>query len=969
MNVFKSDLRRKMQERMLKGKECMRQFLPEHELHAIFTEDVVNQLLRESLSTDNFDHDCRTIYEEGIKVLAILLNNRCELLINMFFERDMLDSRLPFQESTFKDRKLDDPNDLGINFAKVWQWPFIPAEFNFDRRLRLWKYQQDIIVPIVNLEAIGRGAYGNVDCITIPARYEDLFAQNPRFATQDQYHAQQLAASAEQQGRGSKVIVVRKQLLSRTSEAEDLYKEEVRCLRLLNQKKHPNIIELLYCYIHNETRNFIFPYFKMDLRALLKEETRFADFTDATFFSALSDLASALQCVHNLKMTAKSDGIELEYVGYHHDFRPANILISRDTFILADFGLAKIKPAEEGSRTQSKQGDLTYLAPECRDADYGMREVGRAVDIWAFGCISLEVATYIRGGADATRRFGETRKPPPDRMGVVVDSFHENGSDKPQVIDHISQLRNSSPSCHIKQLLDLSQKMLNIDSTQRPDIRHVHRCTLSLAIQMETLQIQNALGEIQDQHWNSKPSEPQQHEFWLEKERFCAWVKAIDAHETENSEEKFHGDKDLKSTILMELRRGDRRIRGFEDFKADAADIEHNAFVDLQTPVAALRSLNDNLWAILPMKQKTDALWLWQQSVLSLTNIGRVVALEDRQKLPLDPQDPPFLSENLLKAAKMKENKNERKDQQNPDIFLNEKDISIDKPGQRISRGNLRHNNEAVLIERKPFSSGWDKLSKQERDVRIQLLATNLDFRYMPEDLHILGCKGLVVSKDDYKFVYKLPRSDSQLTQIKSLRDLFRESKSKPALEQKMQLAHALASGLAKLHLVGWVHRNLTSENIIFIINDESDKHWAQPYMVGLSSARPSSTSFQSEGFLDDPNLLHYYNPEYDDEIRFQPSYDYYSLGVLLMEIGSWKFQSKKGKIKRQGVHDGFMKEEVNGLRSRMGSAYQKVVRACMDGSLSGEGNVWDGSEVSEAWQLFRKEVVVVLDSLSRCPL
>ena len=474
MSVFKSDLHRNIHERMLKGKECMRHFLPEHELHAIFTQDVVNQLLRESLSADNFDHDCRTIYEEGRKVLAILLMNRYEHLIKKFLEHNMLDSRLPLQESTFRDTELEDPTDLGINFAKVWQWPFIPVQFNCDRRLRLWKYQQDIIIPIIDLEAIGGGAYGNVDCITIPARYEDVFAQNPRSPPQDQYHAHQLAASAEQQGRGSKVIVVRKQLLPRTSEAEDLYKEEVRCLRLLNQKKHPNIIELLYCYIHNKTRNFIFPYFKMDLRALLKEATRFADFTDATFFSALSDLASALQCVHNLKMTAKSDGIELDYVGYHHDFRPANILISRDTFILADFGLAKIKPAEEGSRTQSKQGDLTYLAPECRDANYGMREVGRAVDIWAFGCIILEIVTYIRGGADATRRFSEKRKPPPDRMGVVVDSFHENGSDKAQVIDHIGQLRDSSPSCHIKQLLDLSQRLLNIDSTQRPDVRHVH---------------------------------------------------------------------------------------------------------------------------------------------------------------------------------------------------------------------------------------------------------------------------------------------------------------------------------------------------------------------------------------------------------------------------------------------------------------------------------------------------------------
>ena len=52
MDVFKSDLGRNMQERMLKGKECMGHFLLERELYAIFSENVVNQLLRGSLSAE-----------------------------------------------------------------------------------------------------------------------------------------------------------------------------------------------------------------------------------------------------------------------------------------------------------------------------------------------------------------------------------------------------------------------------------------------------------------------------------------------------------------------------------------------------------------------------------------------------------------------------------------------------------------------------------------------------------------------------------------------------------------------------------------------------------------------------------------------------------------------------------------------------------------------------------------------------
>ena len=269
-NEFNSEIRSQIQNRMKQAVECSRRFLPEHELHAILTEDVVRRLVRNSLPTDNFHQDFRTICEEGRKVLAILVNHDREHLIKQFLEHNMLDSRLPLHESSFTDNKeLDLPKDVGIRFAKDWQWPFIPVRFTFDNRLRLWKYQQSMIIPIINKEGVGEGAYGDVDCITIAARDEDVFP-NLRLATQDQSHSLQLVNLAEEQGHGSDVTVVRKQLRSKKPKSRDLYLEEVRCLRLLNQKSHPNIVKLLYCYTHNETMNFIFPRFKMDLEALLK---------------------------------------------------------------------------------------------------------------------------------------------------------------------------------------------------------------------------------------------------------------------------------------------------------------------------------------------------------------------------------------------------------------------------------------------------------------------------------------------------------------------------------------------------------------------------------------------------------------------------------------------------------------------------------------------------------------------------
>ena len=161
-------------------------------------------------------------------------------------------------------------------------------------------------------------------------------------------------------GQRGTVVVIRKQVKHRKAQSSDDYKrvfeKEMSILRLLRTLTHPNIVPLLGSYSYKNTHNFLFPCFEMDLEDFLRQDARFGEFhRDFTFYIALCGLASALEQTHNLHLKAKDNGLDLNAIGYHNDFRPANILVSNNTFILADFGLGNLKTAVARSDTPWKK--------------------------------------------------------------------------------------------------------------------------------------------------------------------------------------------------------------------------------------------------------------------------------------------------------------------------------------------------------------------------------------------------------------------------------------------------------------------------------------------------------------------------------------------------------------------------------------------------------------------------------------
>ena len=79
-------------------------------------------------------------------------------------------------------------------------------------------------------------------------------------------------------------------------------------------------------------------------------------------------------------------------------------------FMISDFGMAKLKAVRPDSYdcvTVWKLGDLVpYFAPECRMGN----PVGQSADIWALGCILLEIVSYaLLGFQEGDMKFSMLR--------------------------------------------------------------------------------------------------------------------------------------------------------------------------------------------------------------------------------------------------------------------------------------------------------------------------------------------------------------------------------------------------------------------------------------------------------------------------------------------------------------------------------------------------------------------------------
>ena len=151
----------------------------------------------------------------------------------------------------------------------------------------------------------------------------------------------------------------------------------------------------------------------------------------------------------------------------HRDLKPKNILLSPGRVYLADFGIARDVRETDDSITCTRQGTLSWLAPEVHDEeDHHMSPA----DVWSLGFIFLNVAAILYSQSldefekimrerDWDLKYEMLRKYLLDLRAKATAAALENHED---------------PSFNAKHLVGLIDSMLKRKPQERPTTRQVN---------------------------------------------------------------------------------------------------------------------------------------------------------------------------------------------------------------------------------------------------------------------------------------------------------------------------------------------------------------------------------------------------------------------------------------------------------------------------------------------------------------
>jgi serine/threonine protein kinase len=151
------------------------------------------------------------------------------------------------------------------------------------------------------------------------------------------------------------------------------------------------------------------------------------------------------------------------FVASHHDIKPANIILFGDqAWKICDFGKSGLKDLEGGSETEARYGLGTrnYQPPEYEDGI--SKRFGRALDVWAMGCIFIELAILLVYGweTEKLQEFTKSRT----KTGNPNDPFHKNLS----VVSHWTErLERHDGSSNIVFLMRTARAMLHTEREVR----------------------------------------------------------------------------------------------------------------------------------------------------------------------------------------------------------------------------------------------------------------------------------------------------------------------------------------------------------------------------------------------------------------------------------------------------------------------------------------------------------------------
>jgi hypothetical protein len=250
-----------------------------------------------------------------------------------------------------------------------------------------------------------------------------------------------------------------------------------------------------------------------------------------------------------------------------------------------------------------------------------------------------------------------------------------------------------------------------------------------------------------------------------------------------------------------------------------------------------------------------------------------------------------------------------------------QKELKLDKTKSLLVSSGMytkrysphRRQSSQVLVEWKSYEGLWDTEIGNQLFERVELLAQFLQIASQSSstlNLRLLECLGYCHddSRNRLGFVFDIPASISDrksFLRLKNLLNAYHEQKSfPPSVDDRVRIARSLCRAMFEFHSSEWFHKGFTSSHIIIFSEVEdtrakdSDeplnvKNYSilAPYIIGFNYSRPSKPNEFSEPSKISEESRRYQHPDYKNipMQKYRHEYDYYSLGMVLLEIGQWR--------------------------------------------------------------------------------
>ncbi|KAL0483465.1 cyclin-dependent kinase CDK7 [Acrasis kona] len=224
----------------------------------------------------------------------------------------------------------------------------------------------------------------------------------------------------------------------------------VREIKVLQELKHPNIIDLVDVFLYKSNVYLVYEYMDTDLYEVIRDQSLLLSTADVKGYMKYI-LEGVEACHHNWVL--------------HRDLKPSNVLVSRNNDVkLADFGLAKVFGSPD-KRYSPQCITLWYKPPELL---YGANLYGPTVDMWSIGCIFAELMLrrpFLPGNNDLDQ-LGKIFQ----GLGTPTDSDWPDMRSLPNFIEF-----DEVPKPNLKQVftaatpdaIDLISKMFTFDPNKR----------------------------------------------------------------------------------------------------------------------------------------------------------------------------------------------------------------------------------------------------------------------------------------------------------------------------------------------------------------------------------------------------------------------------------------------------------------------------------------------------------------------